>query len=204
MLSHFFFIYFISFSLNIRRSIRWVDNWNIFGTIFLVYIHIFQAAPYFMIHSGRKCFFLNAIFFVDLYYLDGWILVEPIKATRGQTNLLDYKQSSWFTNFFSSWAKENFFSRQGDVARDDSQRRFSTQSSVIMCWNRMLWPFETMLQRLCCAKNRRCESSRVTSPQRAGISCKMALAGTLPTQNNFIKWFVLILPTSGASPITGG
>ena len=55
-----------------------------------------------MIHSGRKCFFLNAIFFVfgrngalfDLYDLDGWILVEPIKATRGQTNLLDYKQSS--------------------------------------------------------------------------------------------------------------
>ena len=55
-----------------------------------------------MIHSGRKCFFLNAIFFVfgrngalfDMYYLDGWILVEPIKATRDQTNLLDYKQSS--------------------------------------------------------------------------------------------------------------
>ena len=55
-----------------------------------------------MIHSGRKCFFLNAIFFVfgrngalfDLYDLDGWILVEPIKATRGQTNLLDYKQST--------------------------------------------------------------------------------------------------------------
>ena len=79
MLSHFFFVYFISLSLNIRRSIRWVDNWNIFGTIFLVYIHIFQAAPYFMINSGRKCFFLNAIFFVfgrngalfDLYDLDG-------------------------------------------------------------------------------------------------------------------------------------
>ena len=95
-----------------------------------------------MMHSGRKCFFLNAgrngaLF--DMYYLDGWILVEPIKATRDQTNLLDYKQSSCFTNFFSSWAKENLnFSRQGDVARDDSQRRFSAQSSVIMCWNRML------------------------------------------------------------------
>ena len=158
MLSHFFFIYFISLSLNNRRSIRWVDNWNIFGTIFLVYIHVFQAPPYFMIHSERKCFFLNAIFFVfgrngalfDLYDLDGWILVEPIKATRGQTILLDYKQSSWFTNFFSSWAKESLnFSRQGGVARDDSQRRFSAQSSVIMCWNRMLWPFETLSQQCC-------------------------------------------------------
>ena len=166
MLSHFFFIYFISLSLNIRRSIRWVDNWNIFGTIFLVYIHVFQAAPYFMMHSGRKCFFLNAIFFVfgrngalfDLYDPDGWILVEPIKATRGQTILLDYKQSSWFTNFFSSWAKENFFSRQGDVARDDSQRPFDHSKH---CRNNVAT--------LCCAKNRRCESSRVSLVPRRSL-----------------------------------
>ena len=45
----------------------------------------------------------------------------------------------------------------GDGTRDDSQRRFSAQQSVA-----------TLLQHivtLCCVKNRRCESSRVTSPQ---------------------------------------
>ena len=48
---------------------------------------------------------------------------------------------------------------KGDVTRDDLQQRFFTQHIIA-----------TLLQScsnivtLCCAKNRRCESSRVTSP----------------------------------------
>ena len=48
---------------------------------------------------------------------------------------------------------------KGDVTRDDSQRRFLAQHSVVMleqCCNHVA--------RLCCEKNRRCESSRLTSP----------------------------------------
>ena len=54
--------------------------------------------------------------------------------------------------------------------RDDSQRRFLTQRILAMleqccnyskqCRNNVVTP--------CCAKNRRCESSRVTSPLRTG------------------------------------
>ena len=56
--------------------------------------------------------------------------------------------------------------RKGDVTRDDSQRRFLAQHRVAMleqccsrwkqCWNNVAT--------LCCAKNRRCELSLVTSP----------------------------------------
>ena len=56
--------------------------------------------------------------------------------------------------------------RKGDVRRDDSQRRFLAQHRVAMleqccsrskqCWNNVAT--------LCCAKNRLCELSLVTSP----------------------------------------
>ena len=53
-----------------------------------------------------------------------------------------------------------------DVTRDDSQRRFLAQHSVATLLRHC---FEWLqhcsnIARLCCAKNRRCESSRVTSP----------------------------------------
>ena len=55
---------------------------------------------------------------------------------------------------------------KGDVTRDDSQRRFLAQHSVAMleqCCNYSKQCRNTVAT-LCCAKNRRCESSRVTSP----------------------------------------
>ena len=57
---------------------------------------------------------------------------------------------------------------QGDVTRDDSQRRFLAQQSVATLLRHC---FEWLqhcsnVATLCCAKNRRCESSRVTSPLR--------------------------------------
>ena len=54
----------------------------------------------------------------------------------------------------------------GDVTREDSQRRFLAQLSVATLLRHC---FEWLqhcsnIAMLCCAKNRRCESSRVTSP----------------------------------------
>ena len=56
--------------------------------------------------------------------------------------------------------------RKGDVARDDSQLRFLAQHSVAVleqCCNYSK-QCRNNVATLCCAKNRRCESSRVTSP----------------------------------------
>ena len=56
---------------------------------------------------------------------------------------------------------------EGDVTRDDSQRRFLARHSVAMleqCCNHSK-QCRNNVATLCCAKNRRCESSRVTSPQ---------------------------------------
>ena len=57
------------------------------------------------------------------------------------------------------------FHCKGDVSRDYSQRRFLAQHSVATllrhCFEWLLhW---SGIATLCCAKNRRCESSRVTS-----------------------------------------
>ena len=55
---------------------------------------------------------------------------------------------------------------QGDVARDDWQRRFLAQHSVAMleqCCNPSK-QCRNNAATLCCAKNPRCESSRLTSP----------------------------------------
>ena len=56
---------------------------------------------------------------------------------------------------------------KGDVTRDDLQRQFLAQHSVAMldqCCNYSK-QCRNNVARLCCAKNRRCESSRLTSPQ---------------------------------------
>ena len=53
-----------------------------------------------------------------------------------------------------------------DVTRDDLQRRFLAQHSVAtLSWHCFEWLQHcSSIATLCCAKNRRCESSRVTSP----------------------------------------
>ena len=55
---------------------------------------------------------------------------------------------------------------KGDVTRNDSKRRFLAQHSITTLLRHC---FEWLQQcskiaTLCCAKNRRCESSRITSP----------------------------------------
>ena len=68
------------------------------------------------------------------------------------------------SNVMGSFLKS--LSRQGDFTPDDSQRRFLAQHSVAMleqCCN-FSKQCGNNVATLCCAKNRRCESSRVTSP----------------------------------------
>ena len=55
---------------------------------------------------------------------------------------------------------------KGGVTRDDSRRRFLAQHSVAMleqCCSHLKQCRDNVTT-LCCAKSRRCESSRVTSP----------------------------------------
>ena len=55
---------------------------------------------------------------------------------------------------------------KGDVTREDSQRRFLAQRVVAIleqCYNYSKQRRNNVAT-LCCAKNRRCESSRVISP----------------------------------------
>ena len=59
-----------------------------------------------------------------------------------------------------------FCTTKGNVTQDDSQRRFLAQHRVAMleqCRN-YTKQCRNNVTTLCCAKNRRCESSRVTSP----------------------------------------
>ena len=90
---------------------------------------------------------------------------------------------------------------KGDVTRDDSQRRFLAQHGVEMleqccnhskqCRNNVATP--------CCAKNRRCESSRVTSPLRPSYTlilwrnCRMCLQKILFPVFMFAFIFSLLL-----------
>ena len=56
--------------------------------------------------------------------------------------------------------------QKGYVTQDDSQRRFLAQHVLAMLEQRCNYSkqFRNNVATLCCAKNRRCESSRVTSP----------------------------------------
>ena len=56
--------------------------------------------------------------------------------------------------------------RKGDVTRNDIQRRFLAQHSIAMLEQRCNHSnqYYNNVETLCCARNRRCNSSRVTSP----------------------------------------
>ena len=59
---------------------------------------------------------------------------------------------------------------KGDLTRNDSQRRFLAQQSVEILEQYCNYSKQCRnnVATLCCAKNRRCESSRVTSPPGGG------------------------------------
>ena len=73
---------------------------------------------------------------------------------------------------------------KGDVTRDDSQRRFLAQRSVATTLLRHCFEWLqhcSTIATLCCAKNRRCESSRATFTFRHLLQNKFALAGKFAT-----------------------
>ena len=67
--------------------------------------------------------------------------------------------------------------REGDVTRDDLQRRFLAQHRVAAllqhCFERL--QHCSNIASLCSAKNRRCESSRVNHPRTGSILLRIAL-----------------------------
>ena len=78
------------------------------------------------------------------------------------------------------------FQTKGDVTRGDSQRRFLGQHSIAALLRHC---FEWLqhcsnIARLCCAKNRRCESSRVTSPLKPLANGRNIIGQQLPTIRN--------------------
>ena len=101
----------------------------------------------------------------------------------------------------------------GDVTPDDSQRRFLAQHSVAMleqCCNHSKQCCNNVAT-LCCAKNRRCESSRGTSPlswtflhgrERLVQEVNICLQGTIIVHNiiiiTLIMIIIIIIITAGA------
>ena len=71
------------------------------------------------------------------------------------------RASRFFVHFFDVTAR-----LKGDVTRDDTQRRFLAQHSLAMLEQRCNHSRQYChnVTTLFCAKNRRCESTRVTSP----------------------------------------
>ena len=90
-------------------------------------------------------------------------IIAPVSFLFSSINILCVKLNLCVRYFLRSNVSSLF---KGDVKRGDSQRRFLAQHSVAtllrLCLD-WLQHFPSVAA-LCCAKNRRCESSRVTSP----------------------------------------
>ena len=119
-----------------------------------------------MIIRHKFCYILVWSKLVWLYFQlpDGQYSDQQKETGQNNTHLslkLDIQKGH------SLKTKHNFFlGSLGDVTQDDSQRRFLAQHCVAMleqCCNH-LKQCRNNVATLCCAKNRRCESCRVTSP----------------------------------------
>ena len=93
------------------------------------------------------------------------------------------------------------WSPQGDVTRYDSQRGFLAQHSLAMleqCNHSK--QYRNNIATLCCAKNRRCESSRVTSPSvcAAMLSPSLSVAA-LPISTTLHFGFFMATKSAGCS-----
>ena len=144
-----------------------------------------------MIIRHKFCYILVWSKLVSLYFQlpDGQYSDQQKETGQNNTHLslkLDIQKGH------SLKTKLNFFlGSLGDVTQDDSQRRFSAQHWVAMveqCCNH-LKQCRNNVATLCCAKNRRCESCRVTSPLSSndGLTSKSRhLKSEFPLDSNLI------------------
>ena len=74
----------------------------------------------------------------------------------------EFSKKSWYAKFTTTQLSLT----KGDVTLDDSQRQFLAQHSVATFLQHCLEWLQhcTNIAALCCVKNRRCESARVTTP----------------------------------------
>ena len=90
-------------------------------------------------------------------------IIAPVSFLFPSVNILCAKLNLCMRYFLRSNVSSFF---KGDVKRDDSQRRFLAQQSVATLLRHCFDWLQHFLSvaTLCCAKNCRCESARVTSP----------------------------------------
>ena len=95
----------------------------------------------------------------------------------------------WYADT-ESWF--NPLSPKGDVTRDDTQRRFLAQHRVQMLKQYCSYSKQcnNNVVMLCCAKNRRCESTRVTSPSH---DHSVKQSGHENYAHSLTRWIRLIL-----------
>ena len=101
-----------------------------------------------------------------------------LRSGKSLTSFYTNKHANFYggkstTKLFRVYEKKKFNSNlvlvlksKGDVTREDSQQRFLAQHRVVALLQHCFewWQHCSNIARLCFAKNRRCESSRVTSP----------------------------------------
>ena len=97
----------------------------------------------------------------------------PDSFCAGAKTILD--RASVHTDIYKRWFRPCFC--KGDFTRDDSQRRLLVQHSVATLLRHCLeWlQYCSSIATLCCTKDRRCESSRVTSPERSETTPRRSL-----------------------------
>ena len=93
---------------------------------------------------------------VRLHLASTWVGITAMKTERTQIHFLS-----------DILVAVTSLDLKGDVTRDNSQRRFLAQQSVAMLKQRCnrSKQYRNNVTTLHCAENRRCELSRVTSPQ---------------------------------------
>ena len=136
---------------NSKRTIHWRRLFYtvIHGVLFVLFPHQEH-----LVEPVRKA--------LNYYTHMGKTMEEELK--KEQVKKHSREENEKVTTF--SFPTDNNSPSKGDVTRDDSQWRFLAQHSVATLLQRC---FEWLQHRsstatMCCPKNRRCESSRVTSP----------------------------------------
>ena len=123
----------------------------------------------FSLESIIKCWFVNCFWKNYTFHkstLEFWFFFFFSKSRVRASSEVQTQTNCYMYAILPPVISASDLTSKGDVTRVDSQRRFLVQRSVAMleqcckhskqCWNNVAT--------LCCAKNRRCESSRVTSP----------------------------------------
>ena len=129
-----------------------------FSNISLPSLHDYDLKmPNFTFYTGHEHKTATFFFF-------SWTSIQPVRI-QPQEGLPTFDELKEM-KYARLSLKQRDYTFEGDVTWDDSRERFWAQHSVAMleqCCSHSK-QFRNNVVMLCCAKNRRCEPSRVTSP----------------------------------------